>query len=487
MEELRKPVLQGVHIDVSFLITRLGLPENFQDVEFIEARFVYKQLPNIMVVYDSSKITVSDNKVSVIIPDTDSNRLIIGDYDLHFLYKKTNVLRPNLYEPFRLVLPAFKLVKTTAELGGVAPTDLEVQSVEIQGEMFIARDGLNGNSAFEIWQAFIGTPESTETDYLAWLRLPVDSAATDFDALTEEFDTFNQDANTAEGLRNTKEGQRDEAEGTRLVDEQLRKNAEQARAAAEQARTLAEQTREQAEAERETLFDQSVDESVAATAAANAAAAAASLLEPKISDNIEPALAEILTNLNGRMQAFEQLIKTMIFRSLQIDNLDVVKNFTLHGSTNLFLTGSDAPANTPDFAGQYYINTTAGNGYIAVSENVWLKIADAVEVAANSAGMASIKDNQEPAIAVIISHLNGRISALESIIKNSQFKNVQIDTADIVKALNLHGGTNLILIRGVAPAEVPDFIGQTYVNTVAGVAYEAIGTTSVAHWKQKTN
>ena len=201
----------------------------------------------------------------------------------------------------------------------------------------------------------------------------------------------------------------------------------------------------------------------------------------------EYTIAEVLNNLHGRIVAFEQLIKAMIFRSLQIDNLDVVKNLTIHGSTNLFLTGVSAPVNLPDFAGQYYIDTANRVGYLALSESVWLKIADAVEVAANSADMVSIKNNQEPAMAEIINHLNARILALESIVKNGLFRNTQIDTAEIVKSLNLHGGTNLILIRTVAPAEVPDFIGQTYVNTAAGVAYEAVGTASVSHWKQKTN
>lgn len=319
----------------------------------------------------------------------------------------------------------------------------------------------------------------------------------------------------AEAARNTKEGDRtqsetarEQAESSRVQAEQGRSTAEQARVQAEQDRTEAESGREtaensrteaeqsrktaenartQAEQDRGTTFEQKIQESEQATTSANAAAEEANSVGLKISDNLEPALAEVLNNLHGRIVAFEQLIKAMIFRSMQIDNLDVVKNLTIHGSTNLFLTGVAAPVNLPDFAGQYYIDTANRVGYLALSESVWLKIADAVEVAANSADMVSIKNNQEPAMAEIINHLNARILALESIIKNGLFKNTQIDTADIVKSLNLHGGTNLILIRTVAPAEVPDFIGQTYVNTAAGVAYEAVGTTSVSHWKQKTN
>jgi hypothetical protein len=287
--------------------------------------------------------------------------------------------------------------------------------------------------------------------------------------------------------RSTAEQAREQAEQDRTEAESARKTAENVRTEAEQSRETAETAREQAEQSRGTTFAQKIEESEQATAAATQAAESANSIGLEISENLEPALAEVLNNLHGRIVAFEQLIKAMIFRSMQIDNLDVVKNLTIHGSTNLFLTGVAAPVNLPDFAGQYYIDTANRAGYLALSESVWLKIADAVEVAANSADMVSIKNNQEPAMAEIINHLNARILALESIIKNGLFRNTQIDTADIVKSLNLYGGTNLILIRTVAPAEVPDFIGQTYVNTAAGVAYEAVGTTSVSHWKQKTN
>lgn len=291
----------------------------------------------------------------------------------------------------------------------------------------------------------------------------------------------------AEQARSQSEQARAQAETARTQAESGRETAENARTEAEQSRKTAETARTQAEQTRGTTFTQKIQKSEQATAAANTAAEQANVVGLKISDDLEPALAEVLNNLHGRIVAFEQLIRTMIFRSLQIDNLDVVKNLTIHGSTNLFLTGVTAPVNLPDFAGQYYIDTAGRVGYLALSESVWLKIADAVEVAANSADMASVKNNQEPAMAEIINHLNARILALESIIKNGLFRNTQIDTADIVKSLNLYGGTNLILIRTVAPAEVPDFIGQTYINTAAGVAYEAVGTASVSHWKQKTN
>ena len=101
--------------------------------------------------------------------------------------------------------------------------------------------------------------------------------------------------------------------------------------------------------------------------------------------------------------------------------------------------------------------------------------------------LSKIPDNLEPALAEILNHLLGRIYSLESIIKNSLYKNIQVDSLDIVKSFNIYGGTNLVLIGISAPAIVPDFIGQFYVNTTGGVSYQAKGTASTSDWKQITN
>lgn len=157
-----------------------------------------------------------------------------------------------------------------------------------------------------------------------------------------------------------------------------------------------------------------------------------------------------------------------------------------------------------DLSGNRTLAVASANDGIATNaDNIQLNTIDALDstsatkpLSANQGKVLNDKvvqvetdlnESVELPLAEIINHLNARILALESIIKNGLFKNTQIDTADIVKSLNLYGGTNLILIRTVAPAEVPDFIGQTYVNTEAGVSYEAVGITSVANWKQKTN
>ena len=93
----------------------------------------------------------------------------------------------------------------------------------------------------------------------------------------------------------------------------------------------------------------------------------------------------------------------------------------------------------------------------------------------------------EPALAEVLSYLNAKVTSLETFITNSLFKNVQIDSLNIVKALNLFGTTNLILIGTAAPAVVPDFVGQTFINTTAGIIYQAKGNSSSGDWKQTSN
>lgn len=80
-----------------------------------------------------------------------------------------------------------------------------------------------------------------------------------------------------------------------------------------------------------------------------------------------------------------------------------------------------------------------------------------------------------------------KIQALEAFIKASQYGNVTADQVDVVRAFNIWGKTNLIIDGTAAPAVVPDFVGQTFINTAGGVTYTAKGNASVADWKQTSN
>lgn len=100
---------------------------------------------------------------------------------------------------------------------------------------------------------------------------------------------------------------------------------------------------------------------------------------------------------------------------------------------------------------------------------------------------SEMNENIEPSLAEILNAMAGRIIALESIIKNSVYKNMQVDTLDIVKGFSIYGSTNLVLTGTSAPSVVPDFVGQFYVNTTGGVCYQAKGISSTSDWKQTSN
>ena len=89
----------------------------------------------------------------------------------------------------------------------------------------------------------------------------------------------------------------------------------------------------------------------------------------KIPDNLEPALAEILNQQNKRIEALENLIKNMLFKSGQFDTLEIVKEFNIYGKTNMYVIKDTAPSIIPDFYGQFYINTS-GTGTIYQSKGI---------------------------------------------------------------------------------------------------------------------
>ena len=100
---------------------------------------------------------------------------------------------------------------------------------------------------------------------------------------------------------------------------------------------------------------------------------------------------------------------------------------------------------------------------------------------------AEFADNLEPALAEILNQLVGRIKALEDFIKNATFKNLQVDSLDVVKNFNIYGATNMVVTGTASPAIVPDFLGQKFINSTGKISYESMGTSSSADWKQTSN
>lgn len=97
-----------------------------------------------------------------------------------------------------------------------------------------------------------------------------------------------------------------------------------------------------------------------ASNSANAAAAAYVLLP-----NAERALADILAHLLGRIETLEQELAESKYNAMQIDTLSVVDKIQIKGA-DLTLFGTAAPAITPDFIGQEFVDTTARVSYKAV-------------------------------------------------------------------------------------------------------------------------
>lgn len=121
--------------------------------------------------------------------------------------------------------------------------------------------------------------------------------------------------------------------------------------------------------------------------------------------------------------------------------------------------------------------------FTGTSTATWTTVAQWVK----TPNQLNITELLELPIAEIINVLYAKIQALENFIKVSQYSNIISDQVNIVKTFNIWGATNLILTGTAAPAIVPDFVGQAFINTAGGVTYTAKGIASVADWKQTSN
>lgn len=112
----------------------------------------------------------------------------------------------------------------------------------------------------------------------------------------------------------------------------------------------------------------------------------------------------------------------------------------------------------------------------------------AAETATNAAAaVAPGVINNEQVQAEIYNVLNARITALEQIISNGIYGTAIFDKIEVVNEFNSNGTSNLFKLGTAAPAVAPDFIGQFYINTTAGVTYQAKGIVNSGDWKQISN
>lgn len=101
--------------------------------------------------------------------------------------------------------------------------------------------------------------------------------------------------------------------------------------------------------------------------------------------------------------------------------------------------------------------------------------------AADMTAMSAIWE-MNPILAEIISILTARINALEELISGN-LGDIEVNNLTINQGLNIHGSEGNHVLEGTtAPAIIPDFMLQGYVNTTNGDIYAAKNNTAVSDW-----
>lgn len=107
------------------------------------------------------------------------------------------------------------------------------------------------------------------------------------------------------------------------------------------------------------------------------------------------------------------------------------------------------------------------------------KLIDLVRTAISQISATDTDHAQVTAEALV--DLNARLQALENA-ESEGFGDVVAETINLVEFPKVAGSSTVLFGSG-APANVPDFAGQLYVDTTNGVLYVAKGNSTVADWK----
>ena len=258
---------------------------------------------------------------------------------------------------------------------------------------------------------------------------------------------------TAESGRVTAEGNRVTAENNRVTVDGNRVTAEQGRVTAETTRTTNETSRQSAENGRVTAESGRVTAETGRTTAETAR----------------------VTAENARNVASNAYNLTVSVP------LSAGQYYTLSTAVAAVVVGLRKKGLTITFESAAGVWETYQ--FTGVSTTTWATLAQWVK----EPNQLNVTELLELPIAEVLNVLYAKIQALENFIKTSQYGNVTADKVDVVRNFNIWGKTNLIIEGTAAPAVVPDFVGQTFINTVGGVTYTAKGIVSVADWKQTSN
>lgn len=401
-----------------------AVPENMETAKNIVLTLINTKDRSSVVLTPSAKYNLLSSEIK-------SKIQKVGKCYVLLEYDRDDIEQSNKLKHSTADFKAFEIVSKNAE-------------ATVEGDVTLyglIRAGLDGMSAFEIWKTEMNNNNLTVTDFLAYLQKPAIDAV----------------------------------EAGELTLSQYVSAAQAAQAGAEQAKQVA--------------ASKAID---AFNSAADADASEYNALKHRN--------AALVSEQNA--SSSEQNAKASELAAESSENkAKISEDNSKNSETNAGLS-KDAAKLSETAAKTSETNAKASETNSKTSENnakssETAAAASAKQAADTLAGKANqvdlvqlganLSDNVEPALAELLNHLLGRISALESIIKNSIYKNMQVDSVDIVKTFNIYGATNIILTGTAAPAVVPDFIGQFFVNTTGGVSYQAKGIASTSDWKQISN
>ncbi len=259
---MSKKVRRGMHARILWPMLRSGIPEDFSNAESLTLH-ISRVNTALKTYVPDTHISISGNVVSFIVTAEMLKPLTSGEYRATIAYRKVSATSPTLWEPYIFDQPCFTLVDSSIELGG-ATSGMEIETIELNGEIGIAKEGLPGASAYRI--AVANGFEGDEAEWLYSLKKPsldaataaamaanaANDAADAADAATSELNTVMHLLAQAESGRVQAEQGRVNAESSRQQAEESRRTNEVERNQSETAREQAESTRVQAEQGRST-------------------------------------------------------------------------------------------------------------------------------------------------------------------------------------------------------------------------------------------
>ncbi len=412
-------------------------------------------------------ITGNELKANI---NADIQRLDV--YGVVLNYDKDNAAFKDGLQHFKTDIKVFEIVQTMDE---VTSCDITV--------IGLVRAGTDGMSAFDIWKTEQNNNDLTVTDYLAYLQKPATDAVAAGELTLEQYVLAAQSAQLAsEQAKSAAQSFAQGAYNSAGVAVTSEANALDYKNAAALSETKAKISEDNAK----------LSETRAGTSEANSKAsetnAAGSELNAGTSELNAKASEEATLLSEQKAKISEDNSKTSETNSKDSENKAKTSETNAKTSETNSKTSETNAQSSEAKAKTSETNAKASETAAAASAQ---QAAATLSSKANQTDLvqlsSDLNENIEPSLAEILNAMAGRIIALESIIKNSVYKNMQVDTLDIVKGFSIYGSTNLVLTGTAAPSVVPDFVGQFYVNTTGGVCYQAKGISSTSDWKQTSN